>query len=112
MHRLTARILLILLLVSTFAPAALAVDGPPQHACCLRKMHSPSPGATLAAVHARDGNCCPPITTIHSAQVSSRTGVPAGLVREITSNPVPPTRHDSQPLNSHSGRAPPASSIA
>src|SRR5882672_6743134 len=37
MHRLTARLLLVLLLVGTFAPVALAISAPVLHACCMRK---------------------------------------------------------------------------
>ncbi len=37
MHRLTARLLLVLLLVGTFAPVALAISAPVPHACCMRK---------------------------------------------------------------------------
>ena len=37
MHRLTARLLLILMLSGTFAPAALAISAESPHACCKRK---------------------------------------------------------------------------
>ena len=73
MHRLTASSLLALLLVGTFAPAALAVSAPPPHACCLRKPIQDH-GAHHLEVQAVDGerhNCCPPITTAHWAEIGS-----------------------------------------
>ena len=40
MHRLTARLLLVLLLVGVFVPVALAISATSAHACCMRKpMH-------------------------------------------------------------------------
>ena len=49
MYRLTARLLLVLLLAGTFVPAALALSAPMPQACCMRMaMHD-------AAMHA----CCP-----------------------------------------------------
>jgi hypothetical protein len=40
MYRITARWLLILVLVGTLAPVALAISAPAPHACCIRKpMH-------------------------------------------------------------------------
>ena len=73
MHRLTASSLLALLLVGTFAPAALAVSAPPPHACCMRKSIQDH-GARHLEVQAVDGerhNCCPPITTAHWAEIGS-----------------------------------------
>jgi len=63
MYRLIARILLVFTLVGLFAPAALAVGAPAQHACCMRKPHGAQPGATIQPVPAPTGNCCPPIAT-------------------------------------------------
>jgi hypothetical protein len=37
MRDLTARLLLVLLLVSTLAPVALAISTPTPHTCCMRK---------------------------------------------------------------------------
>jgi hypothetical protein len=113
MQRLTSRILLVLLLVSTFAPAALAVDGPPQHACCLRMLHSHSQTTTtLAAVHPRDGNCCPPMATGHWAQVAQQAGVGAALAREIAGHGLRNVHPGSSISTAYSGRAPPTFSIA
>jgi hypothetical protein len=73
MHRLTARLLLVLTLVGTLAPMALAISAPVPHACCIRKpMHDR--GSRSIEVQAVDGehrNCCPPVTTAHWAQPGS-----------------------------------------
>ena len=37
MHRVIARLLLVLLLTGIIAPVALAISAAPPHACCLRK---------------------------------------------------------------------------
>jgi hypothetical protein len=74
MHRLTARLLLVLVLVSILAPVALAVSAPPPHACCLRKpMHDHgSHGLEFQAVMCGHGNCCPPVTTAQWAELEGR----------------------------------------
>ena len=73
MRRLTARLLLVLLLVGTFAPIALAISAPPPHACCLRKpLHDHGSRALeLQAVGGQHRNCCPPVTTAHWAEPGS-----------------------------------------
>ncbi len=65
MHRLTARILLVLVLVGMFAPLALATAGPPQHACCMRKGPAQR---SFSQVHQMSGNCCPPMATAQHAR--------------------------------------------
>jgi hypothetical protein len=73
MHRLTARLLLVLTLVGTLAPVALAVSAPPPHACCMRKpMHDQdSRGLNTQTVDTGHRNCCPPVTTAHWAEPGS-----------------------------------------
>jgi len=75
MHRLTARLLLVLLLVGTLAPVALAISAPSAHACCMRKpMHDH--GSRSLASQVADGenhNCCPPVTTAHWAELEAGT---------------------------------------
>ncbi|PYV98304.1 MAG: hypothetical protein DMG89_11535 [Acidobacteria bacterium] len=64
MQRLTARLLLVLLLAGTFTPAALAVSMPTPHACCARKtahQHS-SQGLVFQSVSCEDHRCCAPVT--------------------------------------------------
>src|ERR1700676_367512 len=64
MHRLTARFLLVLLLASVFAPAALALSTTDPHGCC-RRIHRPSSGQldllTLPACWRR-GGCSLPLS--------------------------------------------------
>ena len=70
MHRLTARLLLILTLVGTLAPVALAISAPLPHACCIRKpMHDHgSRSLEFRSTASERRNCCPPVTTAHWAQ--------------------------------------------
>jgi hypothetical protein len=80
MHRLTARILLSLLLVSAFAPVALAFSAPlPQHACCVRKAHhcheSATPESGQRSIGAQDccnHDCCRAVTTSQWAHPQSQ----------------------------------------
>lgn len=114
MYRLTARILLVLLLVGTFAPAALAVSGPAPHACCLRKMHSRAPeGKTFQAIpHAGNNSCCPPITVELWAEPALQVRVDAGFI-SADSSPLLPAVHYRVDFNSSdSVRGPPSSSTA
>ncbi len=73
MHRLTARLLLVLLLAGIFVPVAMAVSAPLPHACCMRKpMHSHgSSSRDLQAVGSQNRSCCPPVTTAHWAELES-----------------------------------------
>jgi hypothetical protein len=73
MHRLTARLLLVLTLVGTLAPVALAVSVPPPHACCMRKpLHEHgSRGVQMQTVDTGHSNCCPPVTTAQWAELGS-----------------------------------------
>jgi hypothetical protein len=73
MHRLTARLLLVLLLAGIFVPVAMAVTAPLPHACCMRKpMHNHGSGSRdLQAVGNENHNCCPPVTTAQWADLES-----------------------------------------
>ena len=73
MHRLTARLLLVLMLVGTLAPVALAISATPPHACCMRKpMHEHgSRRFEIQNVGGERHNCCPPVTTAHWAELGS-----------------------------------------
>ena len=75
MHRLTARLLLVLLLAGIFVPVAMAVNAPLPHACCMRKpMRSHGAGSLeLQAVGSQNHSCCPPITTAQWAELESGT---------------------------------------
>jgi hypothetical protein len=111
MHRLTARVLLVLLLAGTFVPAALAFTPTPPHACCMRKMHQDSDQAQLTAVH-YDHRCCGPWTISRWAQprpvlteVGIRQSAPLGV-------PAQTVHRDFEVLHGRSGRSPPLFSIA
>ena len=73
MHRLTARLLLVLLLTGTLVPVAMAVAAPAPHACCMRKpMQNRGSGSReMQAVSGQNRNCCPPVTTAHWADLGS-----------------------------------------
>ena len=73
MYRLTAKLLLVLLLAGTFAPVALSISAPLPHACCLRKpMHDLGSGSReIQAVAGQNRNCCPPVTTAHWADLGT-----------------------------------------
>jgi hypothetical protein len=73
MHRLTARLLLVLLLLGTLGPVAMAISGPAPHACCMRRpMHDHgSADHEIQAVRGENRSCCPPVTTSHWAELGS-----------------------------------------
>jgi hypothetical protein len=69
MYRLTARLLLVLLLAGTFVPLAMATSAPAPHACCMRKgMHDHGSSREMQAVGGQYHNCCPPVTTAYWAE--------------------------------------------
>lgn len=93
MRYMTARLLLVLLLVGTIAPVALAISVDQPHACCMRKpMHDQgSRNLEVQNVDSEHSNCCPPVTTAHWADLDSR----------IKSNLRPPLAYlppDSHPV--------------
>jgi hypothetical protein len=110
MHRLTARSLLLLILMGAFSPVLEALSARAPHACCLQKMHgTPAqngvPGLHEEAVH--QGNCCPPMTTPHSAHLAV---VPSSIAAIYSAGLelLPADQHSATAsLASHSSRAPP-----
>jgi hypothetical protein len=110
MHRLTARLLLVLLLVGVFAPVALAISAPVPHACCLRKpmrsqtSHNPEFHAPPTCCQ---HDCCRPIMVAQWAQLTPNAAVhTATLVAKLLSA-TQTTRIASSSDGAHSGRAPP-----
>src|SRR5881275_1039709 len=73
MRHLTARFMLVLLLVGVLAPAALALAAPPSHACCMRKgmsMHEHGSSQTqISSLNCCERNCCGPLTVAHFAEL-------------------------------------------
>ena len=114
MHRLTARLLLILLLVSAFAPLALAISTPEPHACCLRKPMRE--GQRDPEIQSRPDccrhDCCRPLTVSLWAHFAPQANA------RVTSTSVPlPSElrlihRTSSGNRSDSVRAPPQFSIA
>jgi len=115
MHRLTARSLLVLLLVGVFAPVALAISAPPVHACCMRKpMHQP--GSHDSTFNTPPGccqhDCCRPLTVSQWAHVTPSANALATPAFAILQSDRQ-AHHFATSLNyAHSGRAPPQFSIA
>lgn len=111
MYRLTARLLLTLMLVGVFAPVALAISAPTAHACCMRKMHEGSSNHTLQAAGCGTHDCCRPSAASHFADVR-----PASTLAAVVSAKLQPQlrvafRHTSVE-SSLSARAPPQFFIA
>ncbi|HUJ93940.1 MAG TPA: hypothetical protein VLW84_01645 [Terriglobales bacterium] len=113
MNRAIARLLLIFLLVSIFAPVALAISAGPVHACCRNGAHHCGAMATgdygfIAQPTCCDHNCCRPLVRSLYAQVtllsSTREEPTAADLRFIFAAEKANSGVDS----SHSGRAPPS----
>jgi hypothetical protein len=108
-HRLTARLLLLLIAIGMFQPLLEAFSADPPHACCLRRLHAQKD----QPLQFRDAsklnrNCCPPLTTPHIAQLKSgEDALAIPLVSELVfgaTNARPGKGFDSH----NSSRAPPA----
>ncbi|MFY9909584.1 MAG: hypothetical protein WCF22_03375 [Candidatus Sulfotelmatobacter sp.] len=119
MHRLTARVLLLLALAGNLIPLAMAITAASPHACCMRMAHHCHEAASADAgkLVFRDPCCCNSssrraATTAqwaHPKTRSTQVGAPAveRLVRSIRSSFA-----SSQSASSRSSRAPPQFSIA
>jgi hypothetical protein len=115
MHRLTARILLVLVLVGSFAPVALAISAAPEHACCMRKpMHGrPSHDSEF---HAPPGCCqhdgCRSLTVSQWAHLSPSAKVHRAAASAALQPALAEIYFSASINHAHSGRAPPQFSIA
>src|SRR5580704_7499189 len=115
MHRLTARLLLVLLLTGILVPVALAISAAPPHACCLRKpMHGrPSHDAQFQAPPGCcQHDCCRPLTVSRAIHLSSNMCAQATLASSFLHCERQPIRLASSAHYAHSGRAPPLLSTA
>lgn len=115
MHRLTARLLLVLLLVGVFAPVALAISAEQMHACCLRKpMHARA--SHDAEFRATPGccqhDCCRSQTVSQWAHLSPSATDQRMLVSSSLRSATRPIGLALAVSRAHSGRAPPQISIA
>lgn len=115
MHRLTARLLLLIALLGTFLPIALEARSAPTHACCRRTAHhcTDSNGGTDETVVRPNGECCNPSS--HRAVTTSQWGNPeplgTGVFAPRAIGPkveLQATAPVTQLFSSQSTRAPPA----
>ena len=111
MYRLTAKLLLVLLLVGTLAPAALAISAPLPHACCMRKpMHDHGSGIRdIQAVSGQSHNCCPSVTTARWATLESGVDSGVGPLLAYLSPDSRPVAHSIQANSLRPVRGPPLS---
>jgi hypothetical protein len=107
--------LLVLLLVGTFVPVALAISAPASHACCVRKpMHGrPSHDSEFyAPPGCCQHDCCRVLTVSQWANLSP----PTNIERTPASAPLEAELRESyftaSVNHAYSGRAPPKISIA
>jgi hypothetical protein len=109
-HRITARLLLLVLLVGVFAPAALAAIVP-AHACCVRKpmmhSHSAPPSSEFHATDCSSHRCCRPLTSSHSRSLRPLPAGLAALVSLRTGYQTGPSQATGRERGSLSARAPP-----
>src|SRR5207245_467199 len=102
MNRWIARVLLLLLLMGTFGPVALAISASAPHACCMRKpMRRSGHENAFQSVSHHDHRCCTPLASTHWAQAETVRrvhvtppataaifGSVSGLIRDPQHRPV------------------------
>jgi hypothetical protein len=109
MQRLTARLLLVLLLAGTFTPVALAISMSTPHPCCARKtvhQHS-SQGRFFRSVSCEDHRCCAPVTKVEWAEsvIPGPSRVQFAHTEQVVVTPVASLSYRRE--KSHAVRAPP-----
>jgi hypothetical protein len=114
MHRQTARLLLIWLLVSILTPLALAISAPAPHACCMRKpLHDGGlhDAEFQAPASCCNHDCCRPLTVRQWAHFgwSCNTHELSSVPLETESRIAPSSKLS---VRFQSSRAPPQFSIA
>jgi len=108
MQRFTARLVLLLVALSTCEPFLQTLYGTPPHACCLRRLHARQDGRPqLDEAATRTGNCCPPLTTPRSARLVAHDGVIVQLQASKLSVELPDSFYAIRYSSHHSSRAPP-----
>jgi hypothetical protein len=115
MHRQTARLLLVLLLVGVFVPVALAISATPPHACCMRKaMHDRA--SHNAEFQAPPGccqhDCCRPLIVSQWAHLTARACAPVTPASATLQSERQAIHYATSVNHAHSGRAPPQFSMA
>src|SRR6185312_959155 len=124
MHRMTARATFVVFLVSVLAPVALAFSTVPldgsctgnmqSHACCMRKMHShqSQPAQFAADSFCHSHCCCVPMAPGQWAEFGSPVQVNVALTAGVLQSKSRPSAIELNVPATHSGRAPPAISLA
>jgi hypothetical protein len=115
MHRLTARLLLVLLLVGVLVPVALAISATPPHACCRRKpLHDRSShnAEFQAPPECCQHDCCRPLTVSQWAHITPRACAQDTPVSATLKSDRRAIRFATSVSRAHSGRAPPQFPIA
>jgi hypothetical protein len=125
MHRLIAKLLLMLALLGNIVPVAQAVAAPSVPECCRRAgMHhcngdsvansnAPGPGqASFSASGCCSGDCGRAVTTPQWAHLQSVASDIVARIVEISPAPSSPRAPDTERNESPSTRAPPLLSIA
>ena len=113
MHRLTARLLLIGMLVGILAPVSMAFSEESPHACCLRKQPHHHRSGELSFDSRHNGqDCCRPLAVKQWGQTRPPVAPgTAALPTDVISQASSPD-HRFEIVASQSVRAPPASSLA
>jgi hypothetical protein len=110
MQRFTARLVLLLVALSTCEPLLQTLSAAPSHACCLRRLHVRQDGRPqLGEATTRSNNCCPPLTMPHSAKVAAHDSASIQLQASDLHDGLPNSFHATRYRSSLSARAPPAS---
>jgi len=113
MHRLTSRLLLLFVALGIFQPLLEAFSPEPLHACCLRRLHTPQDQRLqFHDAPKLNGNCCPPLTTPHTANVVSCDKDSFAFARSIVNLPFDDHSHRSGFISSLSTRAPPSPALS
>lgn len=113
MHRLTARFLLLVTLLGSLGPLAIAASAISPHACCLRKAAHPCHDSTSSQLGIRAAGCCsnssPVATTPQWAHSASPPAAFLAFTVEASTASLNPARPNTRALHSSSPRAPPFS---
>ena len=113
MNRWTARVLLLLLLMGTFGPVALAISASTPHACCMRKpMRHSGHESVFQSVSHEDHRCCTPLASTHWAQAATVHRVHVTPAATVLNSGIPQAAAKRHVERSLSARAPPQFSVA
>ena len=110
MQRFAARLVLLLVALSTCEPFLQTLYGTPPHACCLRRVRAVQDGRPqFSQVATRSGNCCPSLTTPRSASLVADDGETVQVQTSWLNIELPDSFHATRYSSNYSSRAPPNS---